>query len=307
MTRISTFGNNQTLLSELLRNQANMLTDQQQVTTGKVATDYKGLAAQTSTLLGAKTLKSRVDQYTEAGNQVKNTLDIYDNSIGVLDSVAGDLKQTLQQALGNGEVYGLSEILSQSLNSTVTAMNTEVGGKYIFSGTRTDTPPVTVTSTGDLTALASAVDAFQNNDQKAVLQVDDGVSMQYGILASDVAEPLMSVFKAFADFNAGPNGPLDGKLNATQLSFIQTQLANLDNARQSILNSQVANGVRQKSLDNILTQHESTSVVVTGMISDIEDVDIAKAVTNLNNDQTALQASYKAMATLSQLSLLNYL
>jgi flagellar hook-associated protein 3 FlgL len=307
MTRISTFGNNQTLLSELLRNQANMLTDQQQVTTGKVATDYKGLAAQTSTLLGAKTLKSRVDQYTEAGNQVKNTLDIYDNSIGVLDSVAGDLKQTLQQALGNGEVYGLSEILSQSLNSTVTAMNTEVGGKYIFSGTRTDTPPVTVTSTGDLTALASAADAFQNNDQKAVLQVDDGVSMQYGILASDVAEPLMSVFKAFADFNAGPNGPLDGKLNATQLSFIQTQLANLDNARQSILNSQVANGVRQKSLDNILTQHESTSVVVTGMISDIEDVDIAKAVTNLNNDQTALQASYKAMATLSQLSLLNYL
>jgi flagellar hook-associated protein 3 FlgL len=307
MTRISTFGNNQTLLSELLRNQANMLTDQQQVTTGKVATDYKGLAAQTSTLLGAKTLKSRVDQYTEAGNQVKNTLDIYDNSIGVLDSVAGDLKQTLQQALGNGEVYGLSEILSQSLNSTVTAMNTEVGGKYIFSGTRTDTPPVTVTSTGDLTALASAADAFQNNDQKAVLQVDDGVSMQYGILASDVAEPLMSVFKAFADFNAGPNGPLDCKLNATQLSFIQTQLANLDNARQSILNSQVANGVRQKSLDNILTQHESTSVVVTGMISDIEDVDIAKAVTNLNNDQTALQASYKAMATLSQLSLLNYL
>ncbi len=307
MTRISTFGNNQTLLSELLRNQSNMLADQQQVTTGKVANDYKGLAAQTSTLLGAKSLKSRVDQYMAAGKQVQNTLDIYDNSIGVLDTVASDLKQTLQQALGNGEVYGLNELLSQTLNSTVTAMNTEVGGKYIFGGTRTDTPPVTVQSQSDLQSLAAASDAYQNNDQKAVIQVDDGVSMQYGILANDVSEPLMSVLKAFADFNAGPNGPLDGKLNATQTAFIQTQLANLDSARQSILNAQVANGVRQKSLDNILTQHDSTSVVVTGMISDIEDVDIAKAVTNLNNDQTALQASYKAMATLSRLSLLNFL
>ena len=47
--------------------------------------------------------------------------------------------------------------------------------------------------------------------------------------------------------------------------------------------------------------------MVTGVISDIEDVDMASAVTRLNGDQTALQASYKVMAQLSQLSLLNFL
>ncbi len=307
MTRVSSFGHSQTLISELLRNQSNLFQDQEQVNTGKVASDYKGLAGQTQTLLGAKTLQSRIDQYTSAGTQIKSTLDIYDNSVGVLDNVTTDLQQTLQQALANEEVYGFSESLSQSLNSVVTTLNTQVGGKYIFAGTRTDAQPVNIQSLTDLQGLASGADAFQNNQQKPVAQVDDGVGLQYGILASDVAGPLMNVLKSIADFNAGPNGPMDGKLTATQKAFIQTQLDSLKSARQTVLNTQVENGVRQNRLDSILNQHTATGNVVKGVISDIEDVDMASAVTKLNSDQTALQASYKVMSQLSQLSLLNYL
>ena len=307
MTRVSSFGHTQTLISELLRNQSQLFQDQQQVNTGKVASDYKGLAGQTATLLGAKTLQTRIDQYKSAGQQIKGVLDIYDNSVGVLDSVTTDLQQTLQQGLANEEVYGFGESLSQSLNSAITALNTQVSGKYIFGGTRTDVAPVGIQSVSDLQALAAGSDAFQNNQQKPIVQVDDGVGLQYGMLASDVAGPLMDVLKAIADFNAGPNGPIDGQLTAVQKTFIQTQLNNLDSARQTILNAQVENGVRQNRLDSVLTQHDTTSNVVTGVISDIEDVDMASAVTKLNGDQTALQASYKVMAQLSQLSLLNFL
>ena len=307
MTRVSSFGHTQTLITELLRNQSNLFQDQQQVNTGKVASDYKGLAGQTAALLGAKTLQSRITQYTSAGTEIKGTLSIYDNSLGVLGSLTSDLKQTLQQGIANDEVYGFAETLSQSLNSAISALNTQVSGKYIFSGTRTDVPAVGIQSISDLQALAAGSDAFQNNQQKAAVQIDDGVSLQYGMLASDVAGPLMDVLKALADFNAGPNGPIDGKLTATQQAFIQTQLGNLENARQTVLNSQVENGVRQNRVDSVLNQHETTSNVVTGVISDIEDVDMASAVTKLNGDQTALQASYKVMAQLSQLSLLNFL
>lgn len=307
MTRVSSFGHIQTMISDLLRNQSKMYEDQQQVNTGKVASDYKGYAGNTATLLGAKTIQTRIDQYTSSGQQVSGILSIYDNSIGVLDSVASDLKQTLNESLANEEVYGFSESLEQTLNSVVTALNTEVSGKYIFGGSRTDAAPLTIQTMSDLVPLAAGSDAFQNNSQKLVAQIDDGVGLQYGILASDVAGPLMDVLKAFADFNAGPSGPINGKLTATQKAFIQTQLANLDSARQTILNTQVENGVRQQRLDNVMQQHEATNLVVTGFISDIEDVDMAKAVTNLNNDQVALQASYQIMSRLSQLTLLNFL
>ncbi|HKJ73837.1 MAG TPA: hypothetical protein VKA19_06945, partial [Alphaproteobacteria bacterium] len=282
MTRVSSFGHTQTMISDLLRNQAQMFSDQQQVNTGKKSPDYKGIADQTVTLLGAKSVQSRLNEYTQTGKQVGSVLDIYDNSIGVLDTVTNDLKQTLTQSLANEEVYGLSESLSQGLNSAVTALNTQVSGKYIFGGTRTDAPPVTVQSASDLQALVTSSDAFQNNNQKPVAQVDEGAAMQYGITASDVAGPLMNVLKAIADFNAGPNGPIDGKLTATQKSFIQTQLGNLESARRTVLNSQVENGVRQQRLSAIQTQHETTGNVMTGLISDIEDADMAKAVTNLN-------------------------
>ncbi|MEX0300304.1 MAG: flagellin [Kordiimonas sp.] len=42
-------------------------------------------------------------------------------------------------------------------------------------------------------------------------------------------------------------------------------------------------------------------------IADLEDVDIAEAVTRLNNDQVALEASYRSIGSLSQLSLLRFL
>ena len=235
MTRVSSFGHTQTLISELLRNQSQMFQDQQQVNTGKVASDYKGLAGQTATLLSAKTLQSRINQYTSAGTEVKGVLSIYDNSIGVLDSVTSDLKKTLQQGIANDEVYGFGETLSQSLNSAISALNTQVSGKYIFSGTRTDVPAVGIQSISDLQALAAGSDAFQNNQQKSAVQIDDGVALQYGVLASDVAGPLMDVLKALADFNSGPNGPIDGKLTPTQQTFIQTQLGNLESARQTVL------------------------------------------------------------------------
>ena len=42
-------------------------------------------------------------------------------------------------------------------------------------------------------------------------------------------------------------------------------------------------------------------------ISDIEDVNMAEAITRVNNDQIALDVSYKLTSELSRLSLLNFI
>ena len=49
------------------------------------------------------------------------------------------------------------------------------------------------------------------------------------------------------------------------------------------------------------------STLYQGFASDIQDVDMATAATNLNQNQTALQAALEVTAQLGQLSLLNYL
>jgi len=47
--------------------------------------------------------------------------------------------------------------------------------------------------------------------------------------------------------------------------------------------------------------------VYKGFVSNIEDVDMAQAIAQLNQNQVALQAAFQIMSTLNRLSLLNYL
>jgi len=56
-----------------------------------------------------------------------------------------------------------------------------------------------------------------------------------------------------------------------------------------------------------MAQLQAASTVYKGFVSNIEDVDMAEALAKLNQNQTALQASYQTISQLNQLSLLNYL
>jgi flagellar hook-associated protein 3 FlgL len=56
-----------------------------------------------------------------------------------------------------------------------------------------------------------------------------------------------------------------------------------------------------------LSRLQATSTVYKGLVSNIEDVDIAQALAKLNQNQVALQASFQVTSKLNQLSLLNYL
>jgi flagellar hook-associated protein 3 FlgL len=52
---------------------------------------------------------------------------------------------------------------------------------------------------------------------------------------------------------------------------------------------------------------QAASVVYKGFVSNIEDVDMAKALAQLNQNQVALQAAFQVTTTLNRLSLLDYL
>jgi flagellar hook-associated protein 3 FlgL len=53
--------------------------------------------------------------------------------------------------------------------------------------------------------------------------------------------------------------------------------------------------------------HGLSGVYLQGRISDIEDVDVAEAVTRLMQDQLALEAAMATISRLSRLSLVDYI
>ena len=307
MTRISSFGQQGVLLQSTLRNQEQLFRSQQQITTGKKASQFRELGSRVQEALNARQSRDAVATFRDTIQQVQQTTDAYDVQIGAVADAARSLQNAVVTAIGQEDSTGLMASLEQAFTIATSALNSRINGNFIFGGARTDQPPITVGSLADLQALALSDDAFANDQAVKTAFIAEGTEIKFGQLADDVASEIFASFKRIADFDAGASGPLDGKLTAAQRSFLETEVANIASAVQQIQNAQVKNGLAAKRLEVADSQHESTQIFLEGLISDIEDVDMAEAITRLNQDQVALQASFEALRTLGQLSLLNFL
>ena len=60
-----------------------------------------------------------------------------------------------------------------------------------------------------------------------------------------------------------------------------------------------------KTIEDAQISHENELAFINRFIANIEDTDIAEAVTKLNQDQLALESSFRVFSQLNSLSLLN--
>lgn len=307
MTRVASYSHNQSLLQGMLRNQADVFKTQQQVNTGKKAQDYKGIAPQASTVVTARAAMSRTDAYKETANEVGQTLALIDLKTGAMLESSESLKQSILEALAMGDGQGFAEILDSNFQMIASALSTKIGNSYLFGGGQANEKPFSVTTLDELAALPSVADAFTNDQTKASVRLTDTFTMEYGVLADQVAAPIMDVIKALKDFHDGPLGPINGDLTPAQTTFLEGQLANLDSAIQGMRTVQTANGLRQSQMKDVTEQLKQQADYFEIFVSDIEDVNMAEAITRFNADQAALQVSYQVVSMINQLNLSKYI
>jgi len=308
MTRVSSFGQQSQLLLNALRNQERVALTQQQITTGKKANSFRDLTPEVQKALDARQALSGVFAFRETIQQVRQQIDSMDLQLTAAVDSARELKQGMVTALGQQDATGLLTTLDQTFQRVVSALNTRSNGSHIFAGARTDQPPVTVSSLNDLQALGAAADAFNNDDNRRRAAIAEGVELEFGQLADEIGSEILQVVKDIADFSdTNPDGPLDGDLTPAQRSFLEGRIGDLESAIQTAQAVQADNGLNSNRLDVVDDQHASMEVFLQGLIGDVEDIDLAEAVTRLNQQQTTLEASFRAIGTLSRLSLLDFI
>jgi flagellar hook-associated protein 3 FlgL len=108
--------------------------------------------------------------------------------------------------------------------------------------------------------------------------------------------------------------PVFQALNQLQTSLtggssagVSASLASFDTALDAVSMSRAQIGARVNRLDALKQRQESVSVNLTGLLSNVKDVDMAKAITNFSMAQNVYTASLKASAQMMQTSLLDYL
>jgi flagellar hook-associated protein 3 FlgL len=303
---VSTMAQSQYMLSHIEQDETALQNTQSQVATGYVSTTYGGIGNQTAALESARTQGSLATGYVATAQLASNQVNLQDAQLSQLSSLASQLQQDVTTAVANGNGGTLMSQAQNIFEQTVQILNSQdANGNYIYSGGNSNTPPVTTTTMAQLMALPSASQAFANGTQKSAVQVGTNETVQVGVLASDVGTQLMQSLQDIANSNAGSS--FGTQLTSAQSTFLSGEIVNAQTAAQTINNASGSNGEVYQQLQSAITSQTSMSTLYQGFASDIQNVDMAQASTNLSENQSALQAALEVTSQMGQLSLLNYL
>jgi flagellar hook-associated protein 3 FlgL len=305
---ISTIAQSQLLLSNIQQDEASLQQTQTQVATGLVSTTYGGIGDQTAALESAQSQGQLADAYVQTAQLASNQVNLQDTQLSQLSTLAGQLQQDITTAVANNNGATLMTQAQGIFDQAVQILNAQdANGNYIYSGGKSNTPPVTATTLAQLTALPTAAQAFDNGTQTQAVQVGTNQTVQVGVLASNIGTQLLQTLQDIANFNAGSNGPFGQQLNSAQSQMLTNEISTAQTAAQTVNDAAGANGEVYQQLQSAISQQQSFSTLYQGFASNIKDADMATASTNLSLDQSALQAALEVTAQLGQLSLLNFL
>jgi flagellar hook-associated protein 3 FlgL len=306
MTRISSAMIPAASLADLSKAQQELVEAARQSSAQTKAHDLKGYGREAQTLVSAERLVARTQGFLLTSRELQTRLQIQDVALGRASDVVAKLKDDLFQNVGLESGEGVRSQLEEAFAVLKDTMNTNLGGRYLFGGVANDQPPVTVTSVNQLatdpltTSIPPAADA-------QVMRVEEGRTVQAGVVAGDVISLAMASIKRLAELDQGPDGPFGADLTPVQKTAIQAELDQLSSAFDNILSSQAENGRLLKDVDSAQTRQTSQMDALNGAIGEIVNVDLAEVAVRLNQAQFAYQASAGVFNVLRNMSLLNVL
>ena len=307
MTRVTDFNQHATMISHLMRSAEEQSKTEEMIASGKKVNSFADIPGDTGVLLSARRVEANLHQYTRTSNEILNRLGLQDIQMREMEAASDDVRQLVTQTIGTGSSLNFHEELEGIFQRLVSLLNSSVDGKYVYSGTRSDTPPVNISTLDELAALASVNDAFDNNGLKRSVNIDDNEQARFGFLASDMATDIFQKIKDIKAYHDGANGPFQGSLTETQSVYLSSTVPGLVDAANAMTGFTAANGRVTRQVENALVRHEESETFVKGFIGNIEDADLADAVSKLTMNQLQSQATAKVVGQLARISLLDYI
>lgn len=307
MSRVSTFGNYQSALLNLMTAEARAGNAQERVSTQKNATDMTGFGRQTETLTALKGAQARIQGFMNTADAVTARLTTQDLAMNQISDGISGLKEALGNAIASDSAGSLMLEMEGQFQAVRGGLTMRHEGGYLFSGASITTSPVSVTNLTELAAAPTTASVFRNDTLKTVSRVAEGTTLETGFLANELGTEVFDIMRTISAYNAGPNGPLTGKLNETQKAFLSSQMALLEQANGGVIDKTATTGSLANQVDNITKSQEAQIDSLKELVSDRTDADMAKALTDLQMSQIAIQASAEVIGQLRDTSLLNFL
>ena len=134
------------LLGQSVRNISNQLSDlSTQLSSGLKAPDYAGMGVNEGFAIAARAQLSNITAFTDTMSNVNTVISAANTALQSLSTLTGEVLQgataSPQDLTATGQTVGQQTALSQ-LSAIVGMLNTQVGDRFIFSGTAINTPSI---------------------------------------------------------------------------------------------------------------------------------------------------------------------
>lgn len=172
-------------------------------------------------------------------------------------------------------------------------------GRYVFSGTRTSDPAIGL----DDKAAAGTRYSFGGNTNEQRVVVGNGLTQVANDNMQGLEKLLNSIDLTIATLESGKLNVNDPATRAV----LSANLQGFDDGLDMVSGKIAVLGGKQNILDTLAANHANVSLSNKMAITDIGQLDMGVAATELNGYSTALQATYKAYGRIGNLSLFSAL
>jgi flagellar hook-associated protein 3 FlgL len=301
---------------QALLGQLGKLTEQQQKLQNQVSTGLRLNEASDDPGAARKVMlwqaeKSALNQYR---NNIETQQDIATSNTGLLQSLktlSNRANEIAVQADGTWSAESLNVYATELdglIEQAVSLGNTRFSGKYLLSGTASDTLPFEVTR--DASDRITGV-SFNGNASTSSIEVapgttlsaqwvggNDGTGSETGLL-QDAGQDV----DLFRDLISLRDHLLTADVQAIQETDIQRLQADEDH----LIHFMGISGTMQARMETYLATLNDQEFAISGMISKEGDADIAATIVRLNEVQYAYQAALQSGAKIMNRSLMDFL
>jgi flagellar hook-associated protein 3 FlgL len=263
----------------------------EQVSTGKKLGHLHDAPADSAEMLQLKNQLAEIDQYQTNADTGGLFLKVTESTLNSLHDVFTAV-YTRGSAAANSynDVSARSAYASEirSLRDQIFELsNTHVRGRYIFAGTDVISPAYSIS--GDTVQR-------EGNSEVNFIDIGGNLTVQANVPGENVFDPVFARIEAL--LTALDNGDLDAVKST--LGQFSADLVTVGDARAHL-------GVDLAKLQDAEVSRLGQQLNILSRQSHISDADMAKAIADLNQTRTALQATLTAGSLLGQQNLFDFL
>lgn len=231
---------------------------------------------------------------TTADGALQNASSILDQLTSIATQGASDTSsQTTRAQLGQ-QVQALQQQL-------VAVANTTVNGHYVFGGDDPTVAPFTFNwsvSGGVISNSTSGATGYLQNGDGSWITASMTASQVFNATTPTGVPASNNVFKAVYD--------LGQALTSNNMAAIQTAAVSVKAGSAQLQSASIFYGSVENWIDQAASSATAQLSAVQQSLSAIRETDLPSAITQLTSDQTTLQASLSAHASLSSKTLFDY-